>query len=107
MVTSDPVSTLAPRANQPKPKGVKRWLNIYITYDQYRARYDDFISSDDGYSPPKYKPRLANDIAMIGGPWERCLYADQNHTFFTGTGDEHARAHEMFNFFRRDVEAIK
>lgn len=107
VVTLDPVSTFSPRANQPKPKRVKRWYNVYVPYDRYRPKHDDFLHSETGYVAPEFKPHFANDVAMAGGPWERCLYADQNQSYFTGTGDEHARALSMFGFFSRYVKAVK
>lgn len=107
VVTLDPVSLTGPRANQPKPKGVKHWLNVYVPYDNYRPKRDNFLNSDSGYSSPKYRSRFANDIAMAGGPWEYCKHADDNQVFLTKTGDEHARAPEMFAFFIQYVQAVK
>lgn len=107
VITLDPVSMIAPRANQPKPKRVKRWLNIYVPYDKYRPIHDDFMNSETGYVSPKSKATLANDIAMLGSPWEECKYADYNRSFFTDTGDEYARTYEMFALVKHYVEAIK
>lgn len=87
VVTLDPVSRIGPRANQPKPTGVKKWLNVYVDYE------------NAGRSG-------ANRIALLGGVWGHCENADQNSTFLNGTGAEHAYANSMFSYYSSEVRAV-
>ena len=88
VVTLDPVSRFGARTNQPKPSGVKTWLNVYVDYNAVQR------------GPP-------NRIAIAGGPWGYCPNADLNRTFSNGTGYEHAYADDMFAFYQSRVEAVQ
>lgn len=105
VVTLDPVSRTGPTFSQVKPTGLKRWLNVYVPYKYYRSVNDDFLNTETGHSL-LYKTKLANSIAMIGGAWGRCLYADYNKQFFDKSGNEHARTENMFQFFEPYVKDI-
>ena len=87
IVTLDPVSRFGPTSDQPKPSGVKKWLNIYVNYS-------------------KSKLGWANFVASIGGPWGYCNNADKNAFFEGSTGEEHAYADFMFNYYIADVKAV-
>lgn len=88
VVTLDPVSRGGPTADQPKPKHVKKWLNVYVDYT-------------------KAKNGTANNIARLGGPWGKCTNADENHVFLDGSGEEHASAIDMFTKVKSHVEVVK
>ena len=87
IVTLDPVSRFGPTSDQPKPSGVKKWLNVYVNYSESQLGW-------------------ANFVASVGGPWGHCDNADKNASFAGSSGQEHADAIRMFNFYRDDVEAI-
>lgn len=87
LVTLDPVWKSGPWV---KPRGVKKWLNTYVDYEK----------ADGGAASP-------NGIARIGGPWGACAGADVNRVFPVLSADAHARAWDMFAFFRSDVEAVR
>ncbi len=87
VVTLDPVSRGGPRADQPKPSGVKKWLNVYVDYERAGRGRD-------------------NLIALAGGVWGNCPNADANHPYVDGSGIEHGKAIEMFPYVRSDVEAV-
>ncbi|HRK42733.1 MAG TPA: hypothetical protein PLH11_06820 [Gemmobacter sp.] len=86
LVTLDPVFN---RGAQPKPARVKTWRNIHVDY----ARAAGSTTSPNG-------------IARLGGPWQNCPGADTNVVFWDIGQDAHAKAEEMFEYFRSEVEAV-
>lgn len=100
LITLDPVSK-GKNGKQPKPKNVKRWLNIYIDYNLADSS-------------------SANNIARMGGAWQECSAADLNKAINKGKSlDEnkkpvtiklndygHADADQMFKEVINDVAAI-
>lgn len=87
VITLDPVSRSGPRADQPKPNNLKRWLNIYVDYEQAQNR---LVS--------------ANTVAIIGGVWGECKNADINRKFSTLDPNAHAFANLMFFDYGFDQE---
>ncbi len=71
-----------------KPSGLKRWLNVYVNYEEA------------GRGP-------ANLVALAGGPWGFCENADVNLPYLDGTGNDHAYAANMFAFFESNVVAVQ
>ena len=94
IVTLDPVSRWGPRQDQAKPKGVKKWLNVYVDYEQYTNNKN-------------LSHKSANNLARLGGVWGYCKHAVNKPPFFNRTGSEHAYANDMFSEVKSDVEAIK
>jgi len=86
LVTLDPVFRGGAR---PKPSRVKTWLNVHV----------DYTTADRPLAS-------ANDIAWRGGPWQNCPGADRNAVFWDTGSFAHARAMEMLQVFRADIEAV-
>lgn len=89
VVTLDPVRGSQKGASQPKPKMVKRWLNVYVDYSKDRCG-----------------PFTPNGIAKLGGPWQACVNADSNiqYVFSEKPCVSHATAWQMFSQSRYDDE---
>lgn len=94
LVTLDPVSW-SKNGNEAKPSNVKRWLNVYVDYS-IAAKAD-----------------VANMVARIGTPWQKCNNADLNISVNTTpnsngtTGDyTHADANAMFERVKNEVIKI-